>query len=183
MPAAGTRARSDERRQAVVTAAVECFAQKGFYGTTTHEIAERVGISQPYLYRLYPNKETLFAMAVDHVSEVMTQALMDHAPDPAAAEATPEQALQAARDAYSALVADRTILRFLMHANCAAGEPLVRAAVRRCYAKQVDTVQTLFHADEEAVRRWLGAGMVDNVVVTLGLGDIDEPWARVLSGR
>jgi len=55
----------------------------------------------------------------------------------------PEAASNAARVAYAALVADRSILRFLMHANCAAGEPLVAQAVRRCYAKQVDTVRQL----------------------------------------
>ncbi|MFD5751376.1 TetR/AcrR family transcriptional regulator [Streptomyces sp. NPDC127033] len=55
--------------------AIECFAQKGFYGTTTHEIADRVGISQPYLYRLYATKQALFAAAVDHVSVVMTETL------------------------------------------------------------------------------------------------------------
>jgi AcrR family transcriptional regulator len=55
MPAAGSSTKSDERRQSIVAAAIGCFAQKGFYGTTTHEIADWVGISQPYLYRLYPN--------------------------------------------------------------------------------------------------------------------------------
>jgi AcrR family transcriptional regulator len=176
MPAAGTSTKSDERRRAVVAAAIDCFAQKGFYGTTTHEIAGRVGISQPYLYRLYPNKEALFAAAVDHVSVLMTETLAAHSP------ASGRTALEAARDAYAALVADRTILRFLMHANCAAEEPLVGQAVRRCYAKQVDTVRQLL-GDDDAVRHWFGAGMLDNVVAVLGLADVDEPWARVLSPR
>src|SRR5881394_3940592 len=151
MPAAGTSTKSDERRRAVVAAAIDCFAQKGFYGTTTHEIADRVGISQPYLYRLYPNKEALFAAAVDHVSVLMTETLAAHAPASGGAGA----ALEAARGAYAALVADRTILRFLMHANCAAEEPLVGQAVRRCYAKQVDTVRQLL-GDDDAVRHWFG---------------------------
>lgn len=180
MPAAGTSTKSDERRRAVVAAAVEAFAHKGFYGTTTHEIAERVGISQPYLYRLYPNKQALFAAAVDHVSVVMTRTLTEH--QSADGERTPEEALAAARDAYAALVADRTILRFLMHANCAAGEPLVGQAVRECYAKQVTTVQGLL-GDDDAVRQWFGAGMLDNVAAVLGLADVDEPWARVLTAR
>ena len=175
MPAAGTSTKSDERRRAVVAAAIDCFAQKGFYGTTTHEIADRVGISQPYLYRLYPNKQALFAAAVDHVSVVMTETLLAHS-----SGAGP--ALEAARAAYAALVADRTVLRFLMHANCAAGEPLVGEAVRRCYAKQVDTVRQLL-GDDDAVRHWFGAGMLDNVVAVLGLADIDEPWAHVLTAR
>ena len=178
MPTAGTSTKSDERRRAIVAAAIDCFAQKGFYGTTTHEIAEWVGISQPYLYRLYPNKEALFAAAVDHVSVVMTETLLAHSPASDGVEA----AADAARDAYAALVANRAILRFLMHANCATGEPLVERAVRRCYAKQVDTVRQLL-GDDDAVRHWFGAGMLDNVVTVLGLTDIDEPWAHVLSAR
>jgi AcrR family transcriptional regulator len=182
MPAAGTSTKSDERRRAIMAAAIDCFAQKGFYGTTTHEIAERVGISQPYLYRLYPNKQALFAAVVDHVSGVMTETLVAHSSASGAAGPAPEAALDAARGAYAALVADRTILRFLMHANCAAGEPLVGQAVRRCYAKQVDTVRQLL-GDDDAVRHWFGAGMLDNVVAVLGLADIDEPWAHVLTAR
>ncbi|MFC9428295.1 hypothetical protein [Streptomyces sp. NPDC056987] len=90
--------------------------------------------------------------------------------------------MQAARDGYAALVADRTILRFLMHANCAAGEPLVGQAVRSCYAKQVATVQRLL-GNGDAVRSWFGAGMLDNVAAVLGPADIDEPWAHVLTAR
>ncbi|MEV6329371.1 TetR/AcrR family transcriptional regulator [Streptomyces sp. NPDC051909] len=165
-----------------MAAAIGCFAQKGFYGTTTHEIADWVGISQPYLYRLYPNKEALFAAVVDHVSVVMTETLVAHSPTPGGAGPAPEASLDAARGAYAALVADRNILRFLMHANCAAGEPLVADAVRRCYAKQVETVRQLL-GDDEAVRRWFGAGMLDNVAAVLGLADIDEPWAHVLTAR
>ncbi|MBS2549124.1 TetR/AcrR family transcriptional regulator [Catenulispora sp. NL8] len=182
MPAAGTSTKSDERRRTIVAASIECFALKGFYGTTTHEIAEWVGVSQPYLYRLFPNKEALFAATVDHVSVVMTETLAAHSPASGGAGLTPEAALDTARRAYAALVADQNILRFLMHANCAVGEPLVAQAVRRCYAKQVDTVQQLL-GDEDAVRRWFGAGMLDNVVAVLGLADVDEPWAHVLTAR
>ena len=121
-----------------MAAAIDCFAQKGFYGRTTHDIAEWVGISQPYRCRLYPNKRALFAAAIDHVSVVMTETLVAHSPASGGAGLASEAALDAARGAYAALVADRSILRFLMHANCAAGEPLVAQAVRRCYAKQVE---------------------------------------------
>src|SRR6476619_2335979 len=109
MPAAGTSTKSDERRRAIMAAAVDCFAQKGFYGTTTHEIAEWVGISQPYRYRLYQNKAALFAAAVDHVSVVMTETLVAHSPASGGASGAglaPEAALEDARGAYATLVAD-----------------------------------------------------------------------------
>jgi hypothetical protein len=89
--------------------------------------------------------------------------------------------LRAARSAYGSLIQNRDVLRFLMHANCAADEPLVGDAVRWCYAKQVELVGKLLGSDE-AVRQWFGAGMLENVTVALGLAGIDEPWARTLTG-
>jgi AcrR family transcriptional regulator len=167
----------------VLEAAVACFARKGFYGTTTHEIAERAEISQPYVYRLFASKELLFARAVDHVSELMAASLTAHLAAADRPARTAQEALNAARQAYSSLIEDRDVLMFLMHANCAAGEPLVGDAVRSCYAKQVELVREFLGADDEAVRQWFGAGMLDNVITALGLADIHEPWARTLSGR
>jgi len=180
MPAPGSSEKSDRRRQVVLDAAVTCFARKGFYGTTTNEIAERAGISQPYLYRLFANKQTLFAHAVSHVSELMATTLAAHIAE-AGPMSQPETNLRTARSAYGSLIQNRDVLRFLMHANCAADEPLVGDAVRLCYAKQVELVSKLLGSDE-AVRQWFGAGMLENVTITLGLADIDEPWARTLSG-
>lgn len=180
MPAAGSTVKSDQRRQVVLKAAVACFAHKGFYGTSTAEIAERAGISQPYLYRLFANKEALFADAVHYVSELLSKNLMAYV---AADARSPEAALNAAKRAYSALIQDHDVMRFLMQANCATAEPVVRDAVCACYAKQTKLVSELLGGDPDAVRQWFGAGMLENVSTALRLGDIDEPWARLLCGR
>ncbi|WP_232021572.1 MULTISPECIES: TetR/AcrR family transcriptional regulator [Pseudonocardia] len=172
----------DERRRGVLEAAVTCFARKGYYGTSTQEIAERAGISQPYVYRLFATKQELFAGAVDLVSDTMSNALTGHVARQPAGPRSPAEALRVARTAYGALIEDRDVLMFLMHANCAADEPLVGDAVRACYARQVELVRELIGPDETAVRQWFGAGMLDNVVVALDLTGIDEPWARTLSG-
>ena len=175
MPAAGTTTKSDERRQHVVDAAVSCFARRGFYGTTTNEIAERAGISQPYLYRLFANKQAIFAAAVTHVGGLLTETLT--AAKTANNTMSPPQALRAA---YSTLITDGDVLRFLMHANCATDEPVIRDAVRTCYAQQVTIVRELLDGDDEAVRQWFAAGMLDNVITMLGLADVAEPWAATL---
>ncbi|OZM75792.1 TetR/AcrR family transcriptional regulator [Pseudonocardia sp. MH-G8] len=183
MPAPGTSTKSSQRRRAVLEAAVACFARKGFYGTTTQEIAERAGISQPYLYRLFTNKQALFASVIHHVSELIATTLAAQVADAAQPPRSPAEALHVARTAYTGLIEDRDILMFLMQANCAADEPLVGDAARSCYARQTELVRELLGNDEEAVRQWFGAGMLANVVTALGLPDIDEPWARTLSGR
>lgn len=57
---AATRLDSDERRTAILLAAVPLFARKGFAGTTTREIAETAAISEALLFRHFPSKKQLY---------------------------------------------------------------------------------------------------------------------------
>lgn len=57
---AAVRLDSDERRKAIVQAAVPLFAKKGFAGTTTKELAEAAGISEALLFRHFPSKKHLY---------------------------------------------------------------------------------------------------------------------------
>src|SRR5262247_657218 len=57
---AATRLDSDERRRAIVAAAVPLFARKGFAGTTTRELAEAAAISEALLFRHFPSKQLLY---------------------------------------------------------------------------------------------------------------------------
>jgi AcrR family transcriptional regulator len=55
-----TRLDSDERRKAIVAAAVPLFARKGFAGTTTRELAEAASISEALLFKHFPSKRNLY---------------------------------------------------------------------------------------------------------------------------
>ena len=57
---AGVRLDGDERRKAIVQAAVPLFAKKGFAGATTKELAEAAGISEALLFRHFPSKKHLY---------------------------------------------------------------------------------------------------------------------------
>src|ERR1700756_3304110 len=57
---AATRLDSEERRKAIVTAAVPLFARSGFAGATTKELAEAAGISEALLFRHFPSKKNLY---------------------------------------------------------------------------------------------------------------------------
>jgi AcrR family transcriptional regulator len=58
---ASIRLDSDERRKAIVAAAVPLFARKGFAGTTTRELAEAANISEALLFRHFPSKKHLYS--------------------------------------------------------------------------------------------------------------------------
>ena len=55
-----TRSTAAERRDDVLDAAMIEFAEHGYEGTSTEDIARRAGISQPYLFRLFGTKKELF---------------------------------------------------------------------------------------------------------------------------
>jgi AcrR family transcriptional regulator len=56
---------SDERREAIIQAVKTVFAKKGFYGTTTKELAAAAGISEALLFKHFPNKEALYDSVIE----------------------------------------------------------------------------------------------------------------------
>ena len=55
-----SRLDSDDRRKAIVSAAVPLFARNGFAGTTTRELAAAAGVSEALLFRHFPSKQSLY---------------------------------------------------------------------------------------------------------------------------
>src|ERR1700730_12205745 len=60
-----TKLSSEERRAAILKAVRRVFAEKGFDGTTTRELADAAGISEALLFKHFPHKEALFS-AMQH---------------------------------------------------------------------------------------------------------------------
>jgi AcrR family transcriptional regulator len=61
-----TRLSADQRKDEIVLAAMPLFAQKGFHGTTTKDIAQAAGVSEALLYKHFPSKTALFDKIKDH---------------------------------------------------------------------------------------------------------------------
>ena len=62
----GGRLPAEARREALVRSAMNLFAQRGFRGTTTREIAHAAGVSEAIIFRHFANKEELYAAILDH---------------------------------------------------------------------------------------------------------------------
>lgn len=60
------RMASEERREEFLTKAIEFFAQEGFE-SSTRELARRLGVTQPLLYRYFPSKKDLISEVYDRV--------------------------------------------------------------------------------------------------------------------
>jgi AcrR family transcriptional regulator len=49
--------------------AIRLFAQNGFRGTTTRELAQAVGVSEPVLYQHFPSKSDLYKAIIESLIE------------------------------------------------------------------------------------------------------------------
>jgi AcrR family transcriptional regulator len=174
-----TRQTAEERREAVLKAAAELFARGGLYGTSTEEIAEAAGISQPYLFRLFGTKKALFVATVERCMSETLEIFRT-----ASRGLRGEEALQAMGEAYMALViTDRTRLLGQMQAYAACDDEDVRDAMRRGYGELFAFVEAVADLPREAVTRWFATGMLLNVIAAMDLHDHPEPWAvRLLDG-
>jgi AcrR family transcriptional regulator len=176
MASTGTRQTADQRREAVLRAAGEEFAHGGLNGTSTQAIAARAGISQPYLFRLFPNKKTLFIAVLQ---EAYRQVVVQF--EAAVGDATGDAALQAMAETYNQLIADRTFLLLSLQGFAGCDDEDVRNATRRCFRDVWYAVERLSGADPDTVRMFYATGMLCNVVAAMQLDDVDERWAKLAS--
>jgi AcrR family transcriptional regulator len=56
----GRRMTSKDRREQILQGAMRLFAEKGFRGTTTREIAQKLRISEALMFKHFPSKEALY---------------------------------------------------------------------------------------------------------------------------
>jgi len=128
---------ADERRTAVLKVAREEFAKSGFHGTSTERIAQRAGVSQPYLFRLFGTKKQLFLACVRTGFQTVLETFQD-----ASEGLSGEDALHAMGESYMQLLQDRTRLQAQMQAYAAACEDAdVREAVRHGFGELVNFVE------------------------------------------
>jgi AcrR family transcriptional regulator len=59
------RMKSEQRRAAIVRSAIHLFAEKGFRGTTTRELAAAAGVTEPVLYQHFRAKSDLYCAIIE----------------------------------------------------------------------------------------------------------------------
>jgi AcrR family transcriptional regulator len=162
-----TRSSSDERREQVIEAAVKEFAANGFHATSTSAIAKRAGISQPYIYALFPNKRELFLAADRYVVDRIRRAFLDAS----RGKDSTEDRLHAMGHAYLELLANRDEIRFQMQAHAAAGNPELAEPIRNEFMGLWEDIKRMSGASDEQVQEFMAKGMLLNVVASLELAN------------
>lgn len=165
-PAKKPRLSADQRRRDVLDAAIVEFAENGYHGTRTADIAERAGVSQPYVYALFPDKRALFLACHEWTTDRIRETLVEAR---AAAEGEDLEARLGA--AYAAMIeSDRHQVLFQIQAYAAASaDPEVRGPVSRRFMELIDVSERLHGQPRQVVMRYVAWAMLQNVALALDL--------------
>ena len=136
-----------KRRRSILEAALFVLSKEGYSGMTTARVADKVGVSEPILYRHFPSKRAILHALLDEVIARMTNAfrqLIEGETDPVAAlrricRAYPELSQRYGREF-------RIINQTLVEAN----DPKTREALARHYDAYRSFLQELIERGQQA---------------------------------
>lgn len=146
----------DERREQILDAATAVFAEGGYAGTSTDQVARAAGVSQPYVVRLFGTKEELFREAFERIAGEIVALLESVPPGP---DAKAEMAA-----AYTRLIADPDQLRVLMHGFVLGSDPVLGARAREVLGRAFDVYRQRTGATDEEARDFVAQGMLLNTL-------------------
>ncbi|MFE2045023.1 TetR/AcrR family transcriptional regulator [Streptomyces sp. NPDC059477] len=173
------RMSAEERRESVIRAAAQEFARGGYYGTSTETIAKKVGVSQPYLFRLFPGKKAIFLATVHRCMDDIIRTFEEVSDGLEGAEA-----MTAMANAYARLVTedpDRLLMQMQMYVTVAAAEQAgdheLGEAVRAGWMRLWDIVHLPLGADVTETTNFMARGMLINSLVAMGFPPEHRVWA------
>ncbi|MFI5912134.1 TetR/AcrR family transcriptional regulator [Dactylosporangium sp. NPDC051541] len=172
------RSTAEHRRTVLVDRAVTVFARNGYHATPVTAVAAAAGISEAYALRLFTNKLGLFLAAIDACYDrilATLEAAAETAPD-----RSPERLLEHLGDAYARLISDKSLLMLQVQAQSGTDIPEVKAAVQAGYKRLVAFLRSIGAGDAH-IQQFIALGQLCHLIVTAGLDDVDESWARALT--
>jgi AcrR family transcriptional regulator len=139
--AVAVRHTAQERREEILQAAVVRFGATGLHGTSTELIAADVGVSQPYLFRLFGTKKELFMAAIEWAFDYTVERFREAG----RGASDRHEAFRRMGETYMELVRDRRYLAIQLQAYASTDDPEIRAVVQEGFGRL--TLEIVRHTD------------------------------------
>jgi len=174
-----TRMPAEERRELVLREAITVFARYGYEGATTAEIAKLAGVTQPYIFKLFPEKKKGLFIAACERNMRTTQNQMYES----AGGMTGHEALKAMGMAYvGRMDSDRDSLLMQMQQYAACWDEDIQATVRKCMRDLWIMVVDVTKLPVEEIAVFFAKGMMCNVLAAADRGyNRDPEWQPILA--
>lgn len=165
---------SVNRRSDIISAAIEVFAEIGYFRATTAQVAKRANISQPYIFRFFETKEALLLTALEvswsRVIESFRQVVESASPDQLETELI---------EAYEEILASYQNEVLLQMQAQTIQEAAIQEAMRDGFREVRQMVLDAFRGagipnPEERTMLFLARGMLCNISAALSMPELKE---------
>lgn len=168
---------SDQRRRELLPIIARTFAELGYRRATTAELAERCGVRENILYRLWPDKKVMFIAAINYVYELSAQIWSRLLAENDGRASAAERLLKYESTHHGEFGLYRIVFAGLSETD----DPEIRAALAEMYERYHRLIQRQISAHrknnatgkvpEAALAAWavIGLGTVANLGRELGL--------------
>jgi AcrR family transcriptional regulator len=183
------RLSGEERRESILRAVRQVFAENGFRGTTTRALAEAAGVSEALLFQHFPNKEALYgAMQAAFARELES----DDPRESMGAEPSTAALVQFVHRFYASLILARhhgsendvAILARLMFRSLTEDGEFARLFIRRIPLRLISKIERCIPAaiaagdldvDKSTDPHSLSCWFTHHLAVTIMLHHLPEP--------
>jgi len=158
------RSTAGKRREDAVFAGMRLFADNGLTASAIQQVASEIGVSQPYIFRLFGTKQSFFLACVDEMERQVREVLRD------AAAAYPGDPLPAMRAGFRQLIGDGVITGLWLQACATARrDETVAARCRSLISGILEEAARLTSATPEQLSQSLADGALVVMLQALGI--------------
>lgn len=160
-----TGRRAPARNEELLDASVRAFAPRGYFGTSTDEVAKAMGVSQPYVIRTFGSKRELFLRTHAHAAAAILAAFRSASRGRVAGDGFDAERVGAA---YRDLVRARpeAVLVWAHAFSAATAEPAIGEESRRMFQEVYRALRELGASDME-MWAFMARGMLINTLLLM----------------
>ncbi|HCS60767.1 MAG TPA: TetR family transcriptional regulator [Microbacterium sp.] len=169
------RASAADRRAHAVEVGLSAFADHGVTTTAVQQVATQMGVSQPYVFRLFGSKKAFFLACIDELPPRITEMLLRAGTGAA-------EPLEEMGAGFRTLVADGVISGFWLQACAAArADEEIASKCRDVISRALQTVTDSTGVDSDVLAGFFGRGALVMMLQTLGVDLREGSHAAVAS--
>ncbi|WP_339165106.1 TetR/AcrR family transcriptional regulator [Siminovitchia sp. FSL H7-0308] len=128
----------EDKKEVIIENAVGVFSERGYYKATTALVAKEAGVTQPYVFHFFKNKEELFKAVIDRAFNRIYDLF-------AKVEAPADQLLEAMGCAFAEVVETHRKEVLLVMQAYAIPEKGIREHVRHLFLKMWESLTVKFN--------------------------------------
>ena len=174
------RLSAEERREQLLSVALEIFGIGGYGEASMAEIASAAGITKPVVYQHFPSKRALFLELLDECGRLLEEAIVSATSD----TQTPRERVDRGFGAFVAFFEDNPAMFRVLFSDASRSDPEFARRLRSTEDVLADRIASLIDTDALASeeRAVLARGVIGMAEAACGLwvsGDSSVPPSRV----